>query len=134
MGKSAVMGGVSGVISLGIGTATAALGSGAIVVQSYMHGVTSGLMSSIDGGSFNSGFASGAISSLIASGIGKLEIEVDDAGVTRGVLSSSQTKAAMIVGGGLSGGISSSIAGGNFWKGMQQGLITSGLNHAVVRF
>ncbi len=38
-------------------------------------------------------------------------------------------KATMIASGGLSGGISSSIAGGNFWKGVQQGVITSGLNH-----
>ncbi len=37
----------------------------------------------------------------------------------------------MIASGGLSGGISSSIAGGNFWSGVRQGLITSGLNHAA---
>ncbi|MGQ8867413.1 hypothetical protein [Myroides sp. TSA_177.3] len=37
----------------------------------------------------------------------------------------------MIAGGGLSGGISSTIADGDFWQGMQQGLITSGLNHAM---
>ncbi len=35
----------------------------------------------------------------------------------------------MIASGGLSGGISSSIAGGNFWDGARQGIITSGLNH-----
>ena len=29
----------------------------------------------------------------------------------------------------MSGGLSSSIAGGNFWAGVRQGLITSGLNH-----
>ncbi|MGS4344576.1 hypothetical protein ACKUSY_03040 [Myroides odoratus] len=34
----------------------------------------------------------------------------------------------MIVGGGLSGGIASSIAGGDFGHGMLQGLITSVLN------
>ncbi|WP_353119083.1 hypothetical protein [Myroides odoratus] len=37
----------------------------------------------------------------------------------------------MIAGGGLSGGISSTIAGGDFWQGMRQGLITSGLNHVM---
>ncbi|WP_353100629.1 hypothetical protein [Myroides odoratus] len=37
----------------------------------------------------------------------------------------------MIAGGGLSGGISSTIAGGDFWQGMRQGLITSGLNHLM---
>lgn len=35
----------------------------------------------------------------------------------------------MIASGGLSGGVSSSIAGGNFWDGAKQGVITSGLNH-----
>jgi hypothetical protein len=36
-----------------------------------------------------------------------------------------------LLAGGLSGGIASSIAGGNFWDGVRQGLITSGLNHAL---
>jgi hypothetical protein len=35
----------------------------------------------------------------------------------------------MIAAGGLSGGISSVIAGGNFWKGVRQGVIVAGLNH-----
>jgi hypothetical protein len=35
----------------------------------------------------------------------------------------------MLASGGLSGGLSSSIAGGNFFDGVRQGLITSGLNH-----
>jgi hypothetical protein len=39
-------------------------------------------------------------------------------------------KAIIIASGGLSGGISSSIAEGNFWTGTRQGLITSGLNHS----
>lgn len=37
----------------------------------------------------------------------------------------------MIVAGGLSGGITSSIAGGKFIDGFKQGLITSGLNHVA---
>lgn len=37
----------------------------------------------------------------------------------------------MIAAGGLGGGISASISGGNFWKGMRQGLITAGLNHVA---
>lgn len=37
----------------------------------------------------------------------------------------------MIAAGGLSGGLSSTIAGGNFWKGFRQGVITSGLNHVA---
>lgn len=35
----------------------------------------------------------------------------------------------MILAGGVSGGISAEIAGGDFWKGFGQGVITSGLNH-----
>ena len=40
-------------------------------------------------------------------------------------------KATMIATGGLSGGISATIAGGNFWDGFRQGIITSGLNHVA---
>jgi len=40
-------------------------------------------------------------------------------------------QAAMIAAGGLSGGISSTIAGGNFWDGLRQGIITSALNHVA---
>ena len=38
-------------------------------------------------------------------------------------------KATMLVAGGLSGGLSSTIAGGKFIDGFKQGIITSGLNH-----
>jgi hypothetical protein len=37
----------------------------------------------------------------------------------------------MIASAGLSGGLSSSIAGGSFWAGARQGVIVSGLNHAM---
>lgn len=33
--------------------------------------------------------------------------------------------------GGLSGGVSSSMAGGDFWDGVCNGLICAGLNHAM---
>ncbi|MDR0223663.1 MAG: hypothetical protein LBI32_01215 [Myroides odoratus] len=137
MGKSATMGAISGAVSFGIGEAMASLsstlGNSAFLVQAGMHGVSSGLMSEIDGGTFISGFASGAIASLITYGIGQLGPQVDaETGLIKeGVLKSSETTALMIAGGGLSGGISSTIAGGNFWKGMQQGLIVSGLNHTM---
>ncbi len=38
-------------------------------------------------------------------------------------------RAAVIASGGLTGGLSSLIAGGNFWDGARQGIITAGLNH-----
>jgi hypothetical protein len=50
-------------------------------------------------------------------------------GVKNNFGKSGEYKAVMIASGGLSGGLSSSIAGGNFWDGVKQGLITSGLNH-----
>ncbi len=40
-------------------------------------------------------------------------------------------KAMMVASGGLSGGISSSIAGGKFMDGFRQGIITAGLNHVA---
>jgi hypothetical protein len=40
-------------------------------------------------------------------------------------------KVITIASGGLSGGFSSAIAGGNFWQGAKQGLIVAGLNHTA---
>lgn len=37
----------------------------------------------------------------------------------------------MIGVGALSGGVGSSLSGGDFWSGFRQGLLTSGLNHAA---
>lgn len=85
-------------------------------------------MSSIDGGDFGSGFAAGAVSSLVSSGVQGL-------GMSRGQPNkfgqSDWYNAATIAAGGLSGGISSTIAGGSFWSGARQGLITSGFNHVA---
>jgi hypothetical protein len=111
------------------------------LAQAGLHGLSGGLMNSIEGGDFMAGFASGAMSSLISSGIEAL-------GQTGNILegigadgnsfkfaelnkfgASNYYKAAMIAAGGLSGGISSVIAGGNFWKGVRQGVIVAGLNH-----
>jgi hypothetical protein len=89
-------------------------------------------MSAIDGGNFLSGFVAGAISSIISSGV-ELFADLQNMFVFLGDkgISDNAIKAIQIATGGLSGGISSSIAGGNFWSGARQGVITSGLNHAV---
>lgn len=50
---------------------------------------------------------------------------------TKGSPSPGAFKAIMIASGGLSGGFSSTIAGGKFVDGFRQGIITSGLNHLV---
>jgi hypothetical protein len=140
MGKAAVVGAISGAISFGIGSlAKSAFTSfySQAAFQAGAHGLKSGLMSVIEGGVFLSGFAAGAISSIVSSGVEALgtDFNVQD---TKGGWSfkttfgqSSGMKAVMIASGGLSGGISSSIAGGSFWKGVREGLITSGLNHSL---
>ncbi|WP_434980418.1 hypothetical protein [Daejeonia sp. YH14] len=99
-------------------------------------------MDAIQGNFGGSGFVSGLISSLIATGIqglGELggAFQSIDASQGIGILTnfgdrnSDLLKAVMIASGGLSGGISATIAGGKFIDGFKQGLITSGLNHVA---
>ncbi len=123
MGKAGTIGAISGAISFGIGSlATSSFGVvmsvGKVAFEAGMHAISGGIMSAVEGGNFASGFASGAISSLISSGVGGIGIKSKD---LRYIVTLSS--------GGLSGGISSSIAGGNFWAGVRQGVITAGLNH-----
>lgn len=143
LGKSAVIGGVSGAISFGIGSAATSIATsfiGKAAFQAAAHAITGGFMSEIDGGTFAVGFYSGAISSIVSSGIQALGTNFTGRGAlqdaNRNHLSmngfgQNYAKAVMVVSGGLTGGISSSIAGGNFWQGFRQGTITSGLNHVA---
>ena len=142
MGKAAVVGAISGAISFGIGEAVTGITSfwAKAGLQAGMHGMKSGMMSAIEGGSFLSGFAAGAISSLVSSGVEALGTNFSGSGSFRTVDggfspnsfgAGAGIKAVMIASGGLSGGISSSIAGGSFWKGVREGLITAGLNHSL---
>ncbi|MGN7864118.1 hypothetical protein [Chryseobacterium sp. 22458] len=81
---------------------------------------------------FEAAELSGANSSFMASGIQSLGINFGASTDTRTVYNTfgrDYMKATMLTMGGLSGGISSTIAGGNFWDGFRQGIITSGLNH-----
>lgn len=146
MGKSATMGAISGAISFGIGSVVTNgfMATSSFIAQSAVqagsHAVVGGMMSSAEGGNFLSGFASGAVSSIISSGIQGLGIKTGS-GAGRYIQNGSHVKnsfgngdlikAVTIAAGGLSGGISSRIAGGNFWSGVRQGLITSGLNHVA---
>ncbi|MBN9336566.1 MAG: hypothetical protein J0I88_01790, partial [Chryseobacterium sp.] len=139
MGKAATMGAIAGAISFGIGSvATSAFGQlltvGKAAFEAGMHAISSGLMSAADGGKFGSGFWIGLISSAMASGVQSLGINFGAStrdNVVYNSFSKDMMKATMIAVGGFSGGISSAIAGGSFWKGFQQGLITSGLNHVA---
>lgn len=143
MGKAGVMGAISGAISLGIGTwASGIFGNGVTfgkaLFEAGLHAINGGVTSAIEGGKFLSGALSGMVSSLMSSGIQSLG-ETGMAWVNAETGKTIQPlynefgrtymKAAMLVAGGLSGGLSATIAGGNFWQGMKQGLLTSGLNH-----
>ncbi|MFN3640885.1 MAG: hypothetical protein ACK4UK_08200 [Flavobacterium sp.] len=139
-GKAAVIGGISGAISFGIGESVTGMTNfvAKAGLQAGMHGIKSGLMTSIEGGAFMSGFAAGAVSSLVSSsveGLGHSGGYYIDDDYTQwssfGARNPNLLKAMMISSGGFSGGISSSIAGGNFWSGAREGLITSGLNHVA---
>ncbi|WP_414846215.1 RHS repeat-associated core domain-containing protein [Chryseobacterium sp. IT-36CA2] len=139
LGKAAVMGAFSGAVSFGIGSmATSIFGQyltvGKALFEAAMHASTGGFMSVVDGGKFGSGALSGAVSSIMASGVQSLGIDfaATKAGggdIVYNGFGKEGMKAVMLVSGGLSGGISAAIAGGNFWQGFRQGLITSGLNH-----
>lgn len=147
IGKAAVMGAVSGYISFGIGAeAISVFGQGVsfgkAIFEAGMHAISSGVMSAFDGGNGGAAMLSGLVSSFIASGaqaLGELgkSFELINADTGAGIISTFGSrnpellKAIMITSGGFSGGISSTLAGGNFWDGMRQGLITSGLNHAL---
>ena len=140
LGKAAVMGGISGVISFGIGAAATssfqeAVTIGKAIFEAGAHALTGGIMSVLDGGKFGAGALSGAVSSALSSGIQALGTDFGATGEAGHTVYNGfgrdYMKATMIATGGLSGGISSTIAGGNFWDGFRQGIITSGLNHAA---
>lgn len=67
--------------------------------------------------------ASGAVSSAISS------ITIGICGVAK--VSEAWTKRIMVAAGGISGGVTASMAGGDFWDGLCNGLICAGLNHAM---
>ncbi|WP_304064867.1 RHS repeat domain-containing protein [Pedobacter glucosidilyticus] len=121
-GKAALLGGIGGAFSMGIGSAVQGMsGFGKIAIQTLAHGHLGGVMSGMSGGSYGSGFLSGAFGSLAAGGTQSLI-----SGVNNQVLQA----AGIVAGGALVGGILSELGGGNFWDGVRNGAISSGLNHA----
>ena len=136
MGKAGVMGAVSGAISFGIGAAaTSAFGTaltvGKAAFEAAAHAITSGMMDAIQGNFGGSAFASGLVSSLVASGVQGLGSIKGADGIKFVDQNPELLKAIMITSGGLSGGISATIAGGKFMDGFRQGVITAGLNHVA---
>lgn len=142
LGKAATTSAIMGAISLGIGSvASSAAASfiGKAALQAGMHAISGGIMSALETGNVGSGFLSAMVSSVVASGVkglGLLGGALSTAGEYTNIASRNPSliKAIMVVAGGLSGGISSSIAGGKFMDGVRQGIITAGLNHAMHDF
>ncbi len=122
-GQAALIGAVSGAFSFGIGEVAQVMTGlfGKIAFQTLAHGHVNGVMSVFGGGSYGSGFISGAFGSLAATGTGILLQNSSSAIQAIGT----------VAGGALTGGIGSEIAGGDFWDGFRSGAISAGLNHAL---
>ncbi len=116
-GMVAVKGFIFGAMTFGIGSAAEGLkGASAFFFKAGMHGLVGGMQSMADGGSFKSGFAASAVSSMLGGATSKY---------TKG------DPVLTILAGGLSGGVSAEIAGGNFWSGFKQGIMVSALNEVA---
>ena len=127
--QSIGIGAVSGAVTSGIGQifqagqiAGATLSLGEKISTEFgrgiLHGMAQGGASALGGDNFLSGFASGALGSWAGSAFQSWK-GVGDTGLGLYAL------------GGLSGGLGALATGGNFWQGMGQGMITTGLNHAA---
>lgn len=132
--KSTFWGAVSGAVTFGIGSIFSSattqmltgIGSaleksigtvGLEIVRAGTHAVAQGVMSLMQGGSFQQAFWSGALGSLGAYAFGAA-VGSDFANKTLG----------QITFGALSGGIGAELTGGNFWQGAVIGGIVAGLN------
>jgi RHS repeat-associated protein len=141
LGKAATMGAINAVISFGIGDIASSAFSNywsQAALKAGLHAFKSGTLSAIEGGNFGSGFFSGAIASMAMSSVGKFGLKSDP--IVQGNKTMFETnnfgntatfKAIMLATGATAGGISSSLAGGDFWMGVREGLISGGCNELM---
>lgn len=88
------------------------------------------------GGKFITGFASGAISSIVSSAWhGGTNLDADGNSIAgtgwRGAGKFADSSAGMITFGTLAGGLGAHLTGGNFWQGAMTGFMVSALNHEL---
>jgi RHS repeat-associated protein len=123
--KAAIIGAASSFLSMGLGEIFGAPGSILRELgRAGAHFVAQGGLSEATGsGSFVQSGLSAGISSMIGSGIGGLGKNLK--------WSPTEIAASQIAGGGFSGGISSVISGGNFWKGFQVGISVAAFNYGL---
>lgn len=123
---------MSSVATFGIGTAALGLFTNYIsqaAFQAAAHGLIQGAMTSANGGKFWSGFAAGAVSSIVASAWG-----YDSNGAAKGLGWGDSVRGSdvgMVAFSTVSGGASAELTGGNFWQGAISGLTVSLLNHTA---
>jgi RHS repeat-associated protein len=120
-GKAALIGGIGGAFSFGIGQAVRGMSAfGQIATQSLAHAHLGGVMSSMNGSTYGQGFLSGFTGSLIGAGA---NLTLHNAGTGLRALGT-------VSAGAVAGGVGAEIVGGNFWDGARNGAISAGLNHA----
>ncbi|HEU4495600.1 MAG TPA: hypothetical protein VFR70_00970 [Flavobacterium sp.] len=128
-----MMGAISGAATNGIGTYASTipqLGS-RIAIQALSHAFFQGTVSGVQGGNFWTGFASGAISSVVSSVWGGGKMEKSNT-AWKGLGGSwGHSDFGTIAFGTVSGGAGAALTGGNFWQGAATGLVVSTLNHAM---
>ena len=121
--SSIVMGLISAGITTVIGdvfsTATASIGNEAL--KSLVHAGAQGTLSFMQGGNFFTAAASAFLSSAVSFGYGQAAGVAAYNGVSQVAL------------GMLSGGVGSTLTGGNFWEGVKIGGIVALFNHAMHR-
>ena len=131
--QATFIGAFSGAVTSGIGTAATSItqfGS-RIAFQAFSHGFFQGMMSGVQGGNFWTGFAAGALSSIVSSvwAGGKLAGGDGNWGGAGGEWGAKTF--GTLAFGTVSGGAGAVLTGGNFWQGAATGLVVSGLNHAM---
>ena len=95
------------------------LGDFTFLAKAGVHGITQGILSSVQGNKFGEGASAGFLSSLAATGVGKIARK-------------SQYKDILqVFSGSIVGGVGAVLAKGNFWRGVQIGSIVSTYNHTM---
>ena len=144
-GKAALIGGISGLASFGIGNIVSSMqAAGASVfetmfTQTFLHSYMGGVTAAMNGSDLGAGMLSGALGSLASAGTGALLQKVSNRIAAGAAAIKPGDKlimgATMIGSGTVMGGVGSVLAGGKFWDGARQGAISSALNcfvHALM--
>ncbi len=119
--SSIVVGTISSIATFGVGEMASTIGNLFVrsSFQALAHGFVQGGLGNIQGGNFWTGFASGSLSSIAASGWQKIGGKFSSSGV------------GTIAFGTISGAAGAALTGGNFWQGAVIGMVVSGLNHVA---